>query len=86
MAYFGADLQSANNILKTTEFLVKWEFINKPENHFIIAKKKDPAKKRYNKKYTRNDKILQTFKITLQTFYAKNSSKKTLNIREKRRF
>ena len=38
MAYFGADLQNANNILKTTEILAMWELINEPESHFINAK------------------------------------------------
>ena len=38
MAYFGADLQNANNILKMTEILAMWELINEPENYFINAK------------------------------------------------
>ena len=37
-AYFGADLQNANNILKTTGILAMWELVNEPENHFINTK------------------------------------------------
>ena len=40
MAYFGADLQNANNIGKTTEILATWELVNELENHFINARKK----------------------------------------------
>ena len=40
MAYFGADLQNANNIGKTTEMLATGELVNELENHFTNARKK----------------------------------------------
>ena len=58
MAYFGANLQNANNIGKTTEILATWELVNELENHFINAKKKRDKKKKQQQN-ARNDTILK---------------------------